>query len=267
MTQGGRVINISETAGPAAPHPIERLAGRALDLLLPPGCPVCNAIVESAGALCAECWPRVDFIGSPQCAACGLPFEFEIEGNAPERAMCGACLGHPPPYQRARAVMVYGDFSRKMILSFKHADRTDAAPGLGRWLVRAGAGLLAAADLIAPVPLHWTRLFQRRYNQAALLAHVAGRETGVRVVADLIQRRRKTAPQGRMGPAQRRRNVRGAFRIHPGRAGLIQDKRVLLIDDVLTTGATASACARTLLKAGAGAVDVLTLARVVRATS
>ena len=244
-----------------------RLTERALDLLLPPGCPVCNAIVESAGTLCAECWPQVDFIGPPQCAACGLPFEFEIEGNAPNRALCGACVQDPPPYQRARAVMVYGKFSRKMILSFKHADRTDTAPGLGRWLVRAGAGLLADADLIAPVPLHWTRLFQRRYNQAALLAHALGRETGLKVVPDLLQRRRKTPPQVRMGPAQRRRNLRGALRVHPARRERLKDRRVLLVDDVLTTGATASACARTLLKAGAGAVDVLTIARVVRAAA
>jgi len=160
--------------------------------------------------------------------------------------------------------MAYGDFSRRIVLSFKHGDRTDTAPALGRWLVRAGAGLIADADLIAPVPLHWTRLFARRYNQAALLAGVVGGVSGIPVVQDLLVRRRKTPSQGRMGWGQRRRNVQGAFRVSPARRDGFQGRRVLLIDDVLTTGATVTACAKTLLKGGAGAVDVLTLARVVR---
>ena len=125
--------------------------------------------------------------------------------------------------------------------------------------------MAAGADLIVPVPLHWTRLFNRRYNQAALLAHALGRETGLKVAPDLLQRRRKTPPQVRMGLAQRRRNVRGAFRVHPARRERLKDRRVLLVDDVLTTGATASASAQVLLRGGAGAVDVLTLTRVVRA--
>ncbi|MFQ5765485.1 MAG: ComF family protein, partial [Rhodospirillales bacterium] len=146
----------------------------------------------------------------------------------------------------------------------KHGDRTDTAPALGRWMARAGAALLADADAIAPVPLHWTRLFQRRYNQAALLAHVVGRETGLEVIPDLLQRRRRTAPLGRKGPAARRRMLRGAFRVHPARRRTLAGRRVLLVDDVLTTGTTAAACARVLLAGGAAAADVLTLARVVR---
>ena len=130
--------------------------------------------------------------------------------------------------------MAYGDFSRRMVLAFKHGDRTDAAPPFGKWLARAGKVLTAEADLIVPVPLHWTRLFHRRYNQAALLAHALGRETGLKVVPDLLQRRRKTPPQVRMGPAQRRRNLRGALRVHPSRRERLKDRRVLLVDDVLT---------------------------------
>jgi ComF family protein len=254
---------------------LARLAGVALDTLLPPQCPACGEVVEDAGTLCGPCWRRVDFLGDPQCSACGLPFEFDPgpvngpvngPGDAPgDGILCGACIRARPPYARARSVMVYGDFSRRIVLAFKHGDRTDTAPALGRWLVRAGAELIRDADLIAPVPLHWTRLFARRYNQAALLAGVVGGLSGVAVVQDLLVRRRRTPVQVRMGWAARRRNVRGAFKVHPARRDGLQGRRVLLIDDVLTTGATASACAGVLMRGGAGAVDVLTLARVVRA--
>ena len=207
-------------------HGLKRLAAMALDALLPPQCPGCGGLVETGGVLCAPCWRRVDFLASPQCHACGLPFEFDIGDGA----LCGACARESPPFERARAVMVYGEVSRKVVLAFKHADRTDTAPGLGRWLVRAGAELIADADMVAPVALHWTRLFARRYNQAALLAHVVGGETGLEVVPDLLIRRRRTPPQVRMSPARRRRNVRGAFKVNPARRAGLQGRRVLLID-------------------------------------
>ncbi len=239
-------------------------AARAvLDVLLPPQCAVCGAQVESEGALCPACWPGVDLLGPPECAACGAPFPFEMG----EAALCGACARDRPPFDRARAVMAYGDVSRRMILAFKHGDRTDTAPALGRWLARAGARLVADAEVIVPVPLHWTRLFQRRYNQAALLARFVARAAGKPAVMDALKRRRRTRPQGRMGPAERRRNVRGAFKANRRRREEIAGKRVLLIDDVYTTGATAAAAARALLAGGAAAVDVLTLARVVRQES
>ena len=207
-----------------------RFAAMALNALLPPQCPGCGGLVETGGVLCAACWQRVDFLAPPQCHACGLPFEFDIGDNA----LCGACTRANPPFERARAVMVYGDVSRKVILAFKHSDRTETAPGLGRWLVRAGAELIADADIVAPVALHWTRLFWRRYNQAALLAHVVGGETGLPVVPDLLIRRRRTPPQVRMSQAKRRRNVRGAFKVNPARRAGLRGRRVLLIDDVLT---------------------------------
>lgn len=239
---------------------LRRLAGRAVDAVLPPQCLRCRIIVGAPGALCAPCWEGIRFVASPQCQCCGMPFEFDPG----EGVLCGPCSRRRPPYHRARAAMVYDHFSRDLILAFKHGDRTDAAPALGRWMGRAGRALLAEVDLVAPVPLHWTRLFARRYNQAALLAGALARGTGVIAVPDLLVRRRRTPSLGGLGPARRRQVVARAFAPHPRRRHLIDGRRVLLVDDVLTTGATVSACTRVLLGAGARAVDVLTLARVVR---
>jgi len=237
-----------------------RLAGLALDAVLPPQCLACGEVVAEPGALCPECWGGVTFLGPPQCAVCGRPFEYDHG----EGALCGACIRRPPPFERARAAMAYGDTCRALIIGFKHGDRTDAAAAFGRWLARAGAGLIADADMAVPVPLHWTRLFARRFNQAALLAGALGRGCGLPVMPDLLVRRRRTPSQGHMGPAARRRNLKGAFAVRPSRRSQVRGRRVLLVDDVLTTGATATACARTLVRAGAAAVDVLTLALVVR---
>ncbi len=236
------------------------LAGLALNALLPPRCLACRVTVERPGALCAPCWKGVHFLDPPLCELCGFPLEFELG----QGALCGACARERPTFDRARAVMRYDDSSRALVLGFKHADRTEGVPAYGAWLARAGTELVAEADLIAPVPLHWLRLFNRRFNQAALLAQALGRNAGVPVVADLLLRRRHTPSQGRLSPAQRRRNVAGAFAVKPSRKPLLEGRRVLLVDDVLTTGATASACARTLRRGGARAVDVLVLARVVR---
>ena len=237
----------------------------ALNAVLPPRCLACGALVERSGALCADCWPEVAFIAPPYCACCGLPFEYDL---GPE-ALCGACTREPPAYDRARAVMRYNDASRRLILAFKHGDRTEGAPAYGAWLARAGADLIAGADMILPVPLHRWRLLSRRYNQAALLAQALGRETGLPVVTDLLLRRRHTPSQGRLSPAARRRNVAGAFAVRAsGRASgkaRLAGRRVLLVDDVYTTGATIEACARVLRRGGAAAVSVLVLARVLRA--
>jgi ComF family protein len=239
---------------------IKRAGHRMLDIVLPPRCLKCGTTVDSVGALCGNCWPAVAFLAPPQCAACGLPFEFDLGPDA----LCGACAGERPAFERARAAFRYDDGSKDLVLRFKHADRTDSAPAFARWMARAGDGLLADADLIAPVPLHWLRLFTRRYNQAALLSTALGELAGKPAVNDLLLRRRRTPSQGGLGALARRRNVAGAFAVDQRRCPLPQDKRILLVDDVLTTGATVSACASVLLRAGARAVDVLTLARVVR---
>jgi ComF family protein len=225
----------------------------ALDAVLPPRCLSCGEIVVEAGVLCAACWRGVAFIAAPFCERCGLPFPHEAAG------ICAACAAAPPHYDRARAVFRYDTASRELVIAFKHADKTHAAPAYGAWMRRAGAALLEEADLLVPVPLHWTRLFRRRYNQAALLAYAIDRG---RVVPDLLVRRRPTASQGHLGRSARSRNVTGAFAVRSG-AG-VAGKRIVLVDDVMTTGATVGECARVLRRAGAARVDVLTLARVVR---
>jgi ComF family protein len=239
---------------------LRRLAGTALNAVLPPLCLSCRAEVDEAGALCAACWDKIAFLAPPLCAACGFPFDYDPGGPA----LCGACTRRLPDYGRARAVMRYDEASRALVLGFKHGDRTHGAPAYGRWMARAGTELLREADLVVPVPLHWLRLFRRRYNQAALLAQAVARTAGVPVAVDLLARRRPTPSQGHLSAAARRRNVRGAFTVRPRRAALVRDKRIVLIDDVLTTGATAESCARALIRAGAAAVDVVVLARVVK---
>jgi ComF family protein len=238
---------------------MRRLGRLLLDAVLPPRCLKCGTAVAEPGALCAVCWPAISFITPPYCACCGYPFELD---PGPE-AQCAACVAMPPPYRRARAALRYDEASRGLILGFKHGDRTEAAPAFARWL--AAAGDFAEIDLIAPVPLHWRRLFHRRYNQAALLALAVGRLVDRPVVADLLVRRRSTPTQGRLGAAARRRNVAGAFSVMPRRRPGLAGRRVLLIDDVMTSGSTIEACCQALRRGGAAAVDVLTLARAIRA--
>jgi ComF family protein len=239
---------------------LRKSASWLLDAILPPRCLKCGEIVADPGSLCGQCWPALRFLGEPCCACCGLPFEFEMGAGS----LCAACIADRPLYSRARSALVYDDASRELVLRFKHADRIDGAATFAGWMARAGAELVAAADIIAPVPLHRWRLVRRRYNQAAVLANAIGRSRGKLVVPDLLVRRRATASQGHLGRGQRQRNVAGAFALHPRRGQVAAGARILLIDDVLTTGATAAACARVLRKAGAADVDLLVLARVVR---
>jgi ComF family protein len=242
------------------PVALRNVARRAVDTVLPPRCLGCGAMVADAGAVCPACWGGIDFIAPPMCDSCGLPFAYETGASA----VCGECARQPPLFGRARSVMAYTDTSRRFVLAFKHADRTDAAPAWGAWLARAGRELLADADILIPVPLHRRRLIARRYNQAALMAKALSRETGLPVFVDVLRRTRATPSQGRMNRSQRERNVAGAFAVRDSRRSRIQDTRIVLIDDVMTTGATLTACIRPLISAGAANVDVLTLARVTR---
>jgi ComF family protein len=232
-----------------------------LDLVLPPRCLRCGLAVDGQGRLCADCWRSLTFLGPPQCRLCGYPLPHAL----PEAPLCGECARAEPVYDRARAALRYDDGARRLILAFKHADRTDVAPAFGTWLARAGAELLAEAELIAPVPLHRLRLLKRGYNQAAVLARALAQATGLPLAPDLLQRQRATpSQQGLSGRARLENVTAGAFRVHPWQRTRAEGKAVVLIDDVLTTGATVGACARVLRRAGACRVDVLTLARVVR---
>jgi len=240
-----------------------QLAGAAragLDLLLPPRCPETGALISGAPAVSADAWRNLHFLAGPCCECCGLPFDIDL----PAGTLCAACEASPPRYDRARAVLAYDDFSKSLLLNLKHGDRTDLAPLLGRWLRRAGRALIAQADVVAPVPMHRSRLFRRRFNQAGLLAAGMTQGTGHRPALDLLERIRATPTQGHLSRLARSRNVRGAFAVRPKYRGELDGKRVLLVDDVFTTGATVEECARILRRAGVDAVDVITVARVLR---
>jgi ComF family protein len=247
-----------ELSASLAREGLRRIGRILVDGVLPPRCLACGDIVGEPHSLCGRCWAGMTFFGPPWCALCGLPFPHPMA----EDAVCGACAARRPHWDRARAVLRYDKNSRRLVLALKHGDQTHLAAAFGRWMQRAGADVLAGAELLLPVPLHWTRLFSRRFNQAALLAQAIHAEGGPPVAADWLVRRRRTPSQGRLGPLARQRNVAAAFALRPGRT--VEGRRVVVIDDVLTTGATAAECARVLRRAGAAYVGVLTLARALR---
>lgn len=230
----------------------------ALDFLLPPRCACCGAdTVSTHGLLCADCFRGISFITHSSCERCGVPFPAAGVGM-----LCQPCRDTPPRFRFARAAFRYDDAARQLILPFKHADRTDLAQVLAPHMVQAGAALIAEAELIVPVPLHPVRLRGRRYNQAALLASAVGRASRRPVLRDALERVRGTAPLGGKTAEERGAELAGAFRARPSRIQRLTGQRVLLVDDVMTSGATANACAEALLSAGARNVDVLAAARV-----
>nr|WP_240609585.1 ComF family protein [Phenylobacterium deserti] len=211
-----------------------------------------------AGGLSAEAWSRIHFLDGPVCDGCGAPFEFD-QGPG---VRCAGCMARPRAFDAARAACLYDETSREPILKLKHADRLDLAPLLARWISRSASELLEQADAIAPVPLHPGRLLRRRFNQAAEIARPLSRLSGVPYLPDALVRRRATDTQGGKSGSGRRRNVAGAFETPAGRRHLVADRRILLVDDVMTTGATLEGCARALKQAGASRVDVAVVARV-----
>ncbi len=236
-----------------------RLAGVAtglLDLILPPTT-LAGAPAQSVG-MTAAAWQGIAFLADPVCDGCGSPFPYD-PGPA---VRCAACMTRPRAFTRARAACLYDEASRGPILMFKHGDRTDLAVLFSRWLERSAAELLAEADAVVPVPLHRWRLLRRRYNQAAELARPLAHRAGLTYLPDALIRERATDTQGGKSAGGRRRNVAGAFAVPPGKQTKVEGKRILLIDDVLTTGATAHGCARALLAAGAAQVDLAVIARV-----
>jgi len=230
---------------------------RVANLILPPLCLACRNHVEAHDVLCASCWSEIQFIGPPYCPVTGLPMPYDPGPGI----LSAAALADPPPYTLARAVMRYGGRGAELVHRFKYADGLEATPMLARWLQRAGQDALRGADIVTPVPLHRTRLFSRRYNQSAELARALAPLTGLVFIPDALEKVKATRPQVGLSGDARLRNVAGAFRA--GGAAAIQNKVVVLVDDVVTTGATANACSKALLKAGAGEVRVLALARVV----
>lgn len=229
----------------------------AADLILPPMCLCCHDPVDSHNTLCPRCWRSVRFIRPPVCDRLGVPLPFDTG----DQSISSQALAYPPAYDRARAVAAFDGAMRELIHSFKYGDRHEGLPLFTRWLVSTGRELLAGADMLVPVPLHPFRLWRRRFNQSAVLARWLSRETGVPVCLAL-KRVRYTAQQVGLSLEERRENVAGAFRVPGGVSAALVGSHVVLIDDVITTGATVESCARALKEAGAARVDVLALARV-----
>ncbi len=242
-----------------AAAPPQKLALAVLDFLFPPRCLACGNPVDRMGSVCAPCWKRLTFITQPCCARCGLPFDYRTGPDA----LCGPCSGETPPFDRARAALAYDDGSRHLLIGLKH-DRVHSVDTLAEWMLRCAGPLAAEADLVCAVPLHRWRLARRGYNQAALLAHAVAKRAGTKSAPALLRRHRRTASQGGLSRSGRLRNVRGAFSVAPGWASRVKGARVLLVDDVWTTGATIGECCRILRRAGAARVDVLCAARVIR---
>ncbi len=230
----------------------------ALDIALPTLCVACREPVDGEG-VCAQCWSKLSFIARPFCPKLGIPFVYD---PGPELLSMEA-IANPPAYARARAAVRYDDVAKTLVHALKYQDRTDLAPAMGRWMARAGQELLAEADWLIPVPLHWRRAWHRRYNQSGALARAIERQSGVKVRGELLGRVRATEQQVGLSRPQRASNVQGAFKVSADRQSEVQGRRVVVIDDVLTSGATVDACARALLRAKAAQVDVLVFARVV----
>jgi ComF family protein len=235
-----------------------RAARLALDVALPALCVACREPVDGEG-VCAACWAKLSFIEPPYCPRLGIPFVYD---PGPDMLSMEA-IASPPAYSRARAAVRYDEVARTLVHALKYQDRTDLAPAMGRWMARAGHELLAGADMLIPVPLHWRRAWSRRFNQSGALAHAIERQSGIKLRGDLLQRVRATEQQVGLSRAQRASNVQGAFQLSTEAKSQVQRRRIVLVDDVLTTGATLDACARALLRAKASQVDVLVFARVV----
>jgi ComF family protein len=238
---------------------LRRLPRLAIDLLLPPTCPGCGKAVADGTALCARCWSTVRFIEPPLCAIYGTPFTQDLGDGI----VSAEALADPPPFRRARSAVVYGDVARRLVHQLKYHDRPHVAEAMASAMLRAGANLLLKRPLIVPVPLYRWRLWQRQFNQAALLAAGIARLAGVRHDPLALQRIRPTGSQVGLSLTQRKENVQGAFRVPETARARIAGLDIVLVDDVYTSGATAKAATRALLRGGAAAVDVLTFARVV----
>lgn len=235
----------------------------ATALIYPPRCLTCGNVVDSDFGLCGTCWRDTAFIGGSVCDCCGVPLPGE---SANDTLHCDACLSAPRPWAQGRAAILYRDTGRKLVLALKHGDRQEIAKPAALWMANAMRGLIPENTLIAPVPLHWLRLIKRRYNQSALIAKALAKETGHAWCPDLLQRYRRTASLDGKGHAERYAMMENAIMPHPKRLHRMVGRPVLLVDDVMTTGATLTACTKACLDAGSGPVQVVTLARAAKDT-
>lgn len=250
-----RCATLSDKSGVRLPPSVMQPLRWLLDFALPPRCSGCGSIVDQVDTFCAECWKNIEFLGPGGCEQCGQPLE------ATDAGLCAACLARPPRMQRMRAAVVYDDVSRAIVLRFKYGRKVALAKAMARYMAPL-IGLLPDGSVLVPVPLHRRRLWQRGFNQSALLARELSRRLGAPTDPQLLKRIKPTPPLQGMSRQQRRRTVAGAFRVAPHAD--VAGRTIVLVDDVLTTGSTANACARVLQRAGAARVEFISWARVVR---
>jgi ComF family protein len=236
------------------------LARGLIDLVLPPQCLACARPVTREGALCAGCWSKLRLIERPYCEQLGTPFAYDLGAGA----LSAEAIADPPPFGRCRAVAAFDDIARQLVHGLKYRDRLELAHWMADWMRRAGADLLAEADIIVPVPMHRRRLWSRRFNQSAALARAIAVKSDRPAGLTALERVRPTRQQVGLTANERDKNVRGAFRVPEGERLAVAGRRVLLVDDVYTTGATVKAATRALIRGGAASVDILVFARVVR---
>jgi len=230
----------------------------AVNVLTPSRCLACNVTLREPASLCVACWGKLEHLDDPVCNVMGTPFAYDMGAGA----VSAAALALAPAWDRSRAAVAYDEASRPLVHSLKYRDRQEAGLLMARMMLRAGRDLIRDADLIVPVPLHRWRLWKRRFNQSGFLAQTIARATGKPYRPDILVRRRATRSQVGLDEDDRRKNVRGAFELAAGTAAAVSGRRVLLIDDVRTTGATAEACAGVIRAAGAAQTDVVTFALV-----
>lgn len=233
----------------------------SIRLLYPPTCLTCDTMVETEGGLCGPCWRETPFIDGAVCGGCGAPL---VAGPVTDDVLCDDCLRVRRPWAAGRSALVYRDNGRRLVLGLKHGDRMEVARPATRWMARAARGMVTPDMVVVPVPLHWLRRIKRRYNQSALLGRALAREIGLTFCADMLERPRATPPLDGMSPDKRHETLEQALSINTRRQDDLQGRPVLLIDDVMTSGATLSAATGVLQAAGSGPVSVLTLARAVK---